>query len=170
VAIATAPAKGIIFLPFSTLKVSFPALSNPANNHRALPLTPEQFHYAFTNTLSEEESLQVYNRYAVPGPDHVLFQAAFANFNPHAVSAVDFENETRAPLLLIAGEKDHVSPPSVVKANFNLYLTSDADIHYKEFAGRTHYILGQTGWEEVADYALSWAEEHARAESMASAS
>lgn len=55
VAIAPAPVKGILFLPFSTLKVSFPALSNPANNHRAVPLTPEQFHYAFTNNLSEEE-------------------------------------------------------------------------------------------------------------------
>ena len=66
VAIAPAPVKGIFFLPFSTLRVSLPALSNPANNHRALPLTPEQFHYAFTNNLSEEESLAAYNRYACP--------------------------------------------------------------------------------------------------------
>jgi len=90
VAIAPAPLKGILFLPLSTIKVSLPALSNPANLHRAVPLTPEQFHYAFTNNLSEEASLAVYNRYAVPGPDHVLFQAAFANFNPHASTAVDF--------------------------------------------------------------------------------
>ncbi len=62
VAIAPAPVKGILFLPFSTLKVSFPALSNPANNHRAVPLTPEQFHYAFTNNLSEDASLATYNR------------------------------------------------------------------------------------------------------------
>src|SRR5438067_3864390 len=79
VAIAPAPVKGILFLPFSTLKVTFPALSNPANNHRAVPLTAEQFHYAFTNHLSDEESLAAYRRYAVPGPDHILFQAAFAN-------------------------------------------------------------------------------------------
>jgi pimeloyl-ACP methyl ester carboxylesterase len=108
-AIAPAPVKGLLFLPFSTLKVTFPAVSNPDNKHRSVPLTPEQFHYAFTNTLSEEESLKVYNRYAVPGPDHMLFQAAFANFNPHAATVVDFKNNDRAPLLLIAGEKDHVS-------------------------------------------------------------
>jgi pimeloyl-ACP methyl ester carboxylesterase len=161
VAIAPAPVKGILLLPFSTLKVSFPALSNPANNHRAVPLTPEQFHYAFTNTLSEEESLKVYDRYAVPGPDHVLFQAAFANFNPHAASAVNFDNNTRAPLLLIAGGKDHVSPASVVKANYNLYRHSLAITEYKEYSERTHYTLGQDGWESVADDALGWAVSNA---------
>jgi pimeloyl-ACP methyl ester carboxylesterase len=167
VAIAPAPVKGIILLPFSTLKVSFPALINPANNHRAVPLTPEQFHYAFTNTLTEVESLKAFNRYSVPGPDHVLFQAAFANFNPHAATAVDFQNETRAPLLLIAGGKDHVSPASVVKANYNLYGRSKAVTGYKEFPERTHYILGQDGWEEVADYALDWGLSHALKVSVA---
>ncbi len=160
VAIAPAPVKGIFLLPFSTLKVSFPALSNPANIHRAVPLTPEQFHYAFTNDMTEEESLGVFNRYAVPGPDHVLFQAAFANFNPHAATAVDFQNERRAPLLFISGGKDHVSPPSVVEANFRLYGKSNTVTEYKEFPARTHYTLGQPGWEEVADYALDWALAH----------
>ena len=162
VAIAPAPVKGILFLPFSTLKVSFPALSNPANNHRAVPLTPDQFHYAFTNNLTEEESLAVYKRYAVPGPDHVLFQAALANFNPHAATAVNFQNADRSPLLLISGGKDHVSPASVVEANFNLYRKSAATTEYKDFPDRTHFTLGQSGWEEVADEALEWAEQHAR--------
>ena len=170
VAIAPAPVKGILLLPFSTLKVSFPALSNPANNHRAVPLTPEQFHYAFTNSLSEEDSLAVYNRYAVPGPDHVLFQVAFANFNPHAATAVDFQNNDRAPLLLVSGGKDHVSPASVVEANFKLYRKSTATTEYKEFPERTHYMLGQSGWEEVADYALTWSEANAGKRSAAVAS
>jgi len=161
VAIAPAPVKGILFLPFSTLKVSFPALSNPANNHRAVPLTPEQFHYAFANDLSEAESLAMYKRYAVPGPDHVLFQAALANFNPHAATAVDFANSERAPLLLIAGGRDHVSPASVVEANFRLYRKSNAITEYREFPERMHSTLEQAGWEEVADYALGWAEANA---------
>ena len=157
VAIAPAPVKGILFLPLSTLKVTFPALSNPANNHRAVPLTPEQFHYAFTNNLSDDESLAVYRRYTVPGPDHILFQAAFANFNPNAATAIDFENNNRAPLLLVSGGNDHVSPASVVEANFRLYASSAALTEYKHFPGRTHFTLGQQGWEEVADYAIDWA-------------
>lgn len=163
VAISTAPVKGVLLLPFSTLKVSLPALSNPLNNHRAVPLTAEQFHYAFGNTLSEEESRKVFERYAVPGPDHLLFQAGLANFNPHAVTTVDFHNDTRAPLLLIAGDKDHIAPPSVVKATYSLHHSkSKALSDYKEFEGRSHYILGQDGWEEVADYALDWAAKNAR--------
>lgn len=164
VAIASAPAKGVLFLPLSTIRVVLPAVINPLNNHRALPLTPKRFHYAFTNTLTEEESLPIYERYAVPGPDHMLFQAALANFNPRAASAVNFHNDDRAPLLMIAGGMDHVSPVAVVAANVKLYAKSKAITAYKEFPERTHYILGQTGWQEVADYALEWAVRHASAE------
>ena len=161
VAIDPAPVKGIFLLPFSTLKVSSPALRDPLNDHRAEPLTPEQFHYAFGNNLSEEESRKVYERYAVPGPDRVLFQGAFANFNPHSPTTINFHNDERAPLLLIAGGKDHVAPASVTEANFKLYRKSKAITDYKEFPERSHYTLGEPGWEEVADYALTWAVENA---------
>jgi pimeloyl-ACP methyl ester carboxylesterase len=161
VAIASAPVKGILLLPFSTLRVSFPALSNPFNTNKAAALTPEQFHYAFGNLLTDEESQQVYKRYAVPGPDHVLFQAGLANFNPHAATAVDFQNDDRAPLLLIAGGKDHISPASVIRANYHLYRKSNAETDIKEYPEHSHYILGENGWEAVADYALNWALEAA---------
>jgi len=110
--------------------------------------------------LSEEESLAAYEHYAVPGPDHVLFQAALANFNPHAATSVNFQNDERAPLLLISGGRDHVSPESVVEANFRLYGNSSATTEYREFPERTHYTLGQAGWEAVADYSLDWASSH----------
>ncbi len=118
--------------------------------------------------MSEADSLAAFERYAVPGPDHVLFQAALANFNPHAATTVDFFNDTRAPLLLMAGEKDHVSPPSVVEANFKLYKKSKAVTDFRLFSERTHFILGQDGWQEVADAALDWALSHAGAEASAS--
>jgi pimeloyl-ACP methyl ester carboxylesterase len=170
VAIDSAPVKGILILPFSTIKVAVPALRNPANNHRAVPLTAEQFHYAFTNTLTEEESLPIFERYAVPGPDHMLFQASFANFNPNAATTVNFYNDTRAPLLLIAGGKDHIAPASVTKANFNLYRKSKAVTEYKEFPERPHFTIGAPGWEQVADYALDWAVRHASGNLSAGAS
>jgi hypothetical protein len=93
-----------------------------------------------------------------------------ANFNPHAATAVDFHNNPRAPLLLVSGGNDHVSPASVVEANFKLYRNSTAVTQYKDFPGRTHYTLGQDGWEEVADYALTWAENHSQKSSTASVS
>ena len=93
----------------------------------------------------------------------MLFQDAFANFNPHPPSTVDFHNNNRAPLLLIAGENDHVSPPAVVKATVKSYGKSTAVTEYKEFPGPSHYVLGQDGWKEVADFALDWSANHALA-------
>jgi pimeloyl-ACP methyl ester carboxylesterase len=157
VSIDSAPVKGVFRLPWSALRSAFPGLKNPANRHRAVTLTPEEFHYAFTNTMTDEESRTAYERYAVPGPGRPLFEAAFANFNPHAASKIDFKNDERAPLLVIAGRVDHVSPPSINRTIAKLQHRSKSITAYKEFPGRSHFILGQPGWEEVADFALAWA-------------
>ena len=157
VAIDPAPVKGVLRLPLSTLRSGFPVLGNPANTHKAVMLSPEEFHYSFTNTLTPEESAPVYERYAVPGPGLVLFQAALANFNPHAPTRVDFDNDDRAPLLIVGGGVDHVVPAAVTKEAAGHYRHSKAVTAYKEFPGRSHYTLGQEGWEAVADYALEWA-------------
>jgi pimeloyl-ACP methyl ester carboxylesterase len=161
VAIDPAPAKGILALPLSTLRVGWAALRNPANNHRAVPLTADQFHYAFTNTLSDQDAKPVFERYAVPGPGRPLFQASFANFNPRAATRVNFRNDTRAPLLLIAGGRDHIVPASVTRSTFKLYENSRAITEYKEYPDRSHFTIGEKGWEEVADFALDWAERKA---------
>jgi pimeloyl-ACP methyl ester carboxylesterase len=163
VAIDAAGVRGITKLPFSTLRSGFPVLKSPANKHRAVPLTFEEFHYAFTNTMSEEDARAAFDRYAAPGPGRVLWEGAFANFNPRTPLQLDFKNEDRAPLLLIAGGDDHVVPASIDKATSKRFQRkSSAFTEYKEFPGRSHFTVGQDGWEEVADYALNWASEHAR--------
>jgi pimeloyl-ACP methyl ester carboxylesterase len=162
VGIDAAAVKGITKLPFAQLKSAFPVLKSPANDHKAVMLTPKEFHYAFTNTMSEEDSQAVWERYAVPGPGRVLFQGAFANFNPHAPTHVDFANDDRAPLLLIAGKLDHTVPAVVDESAAKHYRKSSALTEYVEFPGRSHFIIGQEGWEEVSDYALNWAAKHAQ--------
>jgi alpha-beta hydrolase superfamily lysophospholipase len=163
VGIHAAAPKGVLGLPYSSLRVASVVLRNPLNLHRAVGLTADQFHYAFTNTLSRHESALVYERYAIPGPGRTLFQAASANFNPHAATKVDFHNATRAPLLLLAGGKDHTVPASTTRANYKLYRHSPAVTELKEYPERSHFTAGQDGWEEVADHALEWASEKAAA-------
>jgi pimeloyl-ACP methyl ester carboxylesterase len=161
VAIDSASARGVWRLPLSTIKAAWPVARNPANARRAVALTPKQFHFAFTNTLTEEESLRVYERYHVPAAGRVLFEGALANLNPRSALRVDFANNDRAPLMFIAGGEDHVVPASLTRAAAKRYRKSKAITDYREFPGRSHYTLGQDGWEGVADYALDWATKQA---------
>lgn len=162
VAISSAAVKGVLPLPYSTLKSVWPVLRNPIDIDRAVTLTPQQFRYGFAHALSKQESAAAYARYHVPGSARVLFQGALANVDPHAATRVDFRNPGRSPLLFIAGGADHIAPPKVNKANVRLSRKSSAIAEYREFPGRTHFIVGQDGWEEVADYALSWSVRNSR--------
>jgi len=160
VSIDGAAVKGVKALPFSEIKATFPVLHNPANLHRAVPITEAEFHYAFTNNLSDEESKKVYDRYAVPVPARVLFQGGFANFTPHAPTTYNFANDDRAPLLFIAGGNDHILPPVVQLENYEKNTKHSTAISaYRVFPGRSHFTCGEAGWEAVADFALNWALE-----------
>ncbi|MEH0820993.1 MULTISPECIES: alpha/beta hydrolase [unclassified Micromonospora] len=167
VAIAPTAPKGVVRLPVSTLRSAYPVLRSPANRHKAVPITPDEFRYAFGNTLTREESDRAWQRYAVPAAGHVLFEGAFANLDPHSAARVDNSRDDRAPLLLIAGGEDHVSPPALVKSNATLYRRSRAVTDYQEFPGRSHFTVGEPGWEKVADRALDWAVEMATTRSPA---
>src|SRR6185295_9272630 len=110
VAIDPAPFRGVLPLPISALRAASPALRNPANRHRAVPLTYEQFRFAFANAVSEEEAKELYEKYAVPAPGEPLFQAAWANLNPWTEVKVKTKNPDRGPLLIMDGELDHTVP------------------------------------------------------------
>lgn len=163
VAIDSAPTEGVRVNPISQARSLFPALKNPANRHRAVGFTPEEFHYAFTNTLTAEESRAVWDRFHIPAPGSWVWEfGLFANFKPgHQDTWVDYSAD-RAPLLFIGGSEDHIMPPSVNKSNAKHYKKSPALTEYHEFEGRDHWTCAAPGWEAVADHALAWALTHAR--------
>jgi alpha-beta hydrolase superfamily lysophospholipase len=157
VSIDGAGVKGVRALPLSEARSTFPVLKNPANNKRAVPLTPKEFHYAFTNTLTEEDSQLAYSRYAAPTPGRILFQGGLANVTHDASTTYDFANDDRAPLLFISGGSDHILPPAVQRENYEKNARHSAAIAaHKVFGGRDHFTCGEPGWEQVADFALDW--------------
>ena len=162
VVLNSAPTEGVRVLPLSQLKSTFTAFKNPANRHRAVPLTYEQWHYAFTNTFPEDESRRLYERYAVPASGRILWDSVLANFMPGPQdAAVDYRNQARPPLLFISGSEDHIMPPSVQRSNAKHYNPAVLT-EIKEYPGYAHLLPAQAGWEGIADEVLSWAVSHAR--------
>jgi non-heme chloroperoxidase len=156
VAVDAAPFRGVLPLPISSLKSAFPVLGNPANRHRAVPLTFEQFRFAFANAVDEDEAHQLYDTFAVPASGAPLFQAATANLNPRTEAKVDTENPDRGPLLIISGEQDNTVPGSISHAAFKRQERNPGITEFTEILGRGHALTIDSGWRTVAQTALDF--------------
>jgi pimeloyl-ACP methyl ester carboxylesterase len=159
IVIDAAQIKGVLPLPLSALHSTLPVFKNPANIHRAVSLTAEQFRFGFGNAIGEEESYALWQRWAIPSPGRPLFEAAAANFSLHSPAAVNTGNDERGPLLLIAGGKDHTVPEVITKATQKQYRHSAAVTDLIEFPDRGHSLTIDNGWREIADTSLSWLRE-----------
>jgi non-heme chloroperoxidase len=157
VAIDPAPFRGVLPLPISALKSSKPVLGNPANRSRAVPLTYEQFRYAFANAVSEDEAKELYHEFAVPTPGAPLFQAATANLNPWTEAKVNSKNPERGPLLITSGEEDHTVPWAISNASYKKQKRNKESVtEIVEIPGRGHSLTIDGGWREVCDTALKF--------------
>jgi pimeloyl-ACP methyl ester carboxylesterase len=159
VAIDAAQIKGVLPLPLSALRATLPVFKNPANKHRAISLTAEQFRYSFGNAISDEESDELYERWTIPAPGKPLFEAAAANFSLHSPTAVNTRNNLRGPLLLVMGGQDHTVPESITKSTLKQYKHAVAETAFLEFPDRGHSLTIDMGWPEVAAATLSWLAE-----------
>ena len=160
VAMNSAPTGGVLVTPLPQLKAAFPVLKNPANRHKAVALTYDQWRYAFTNTFDEADGRAAYDRYHVPASGGIFWDSVLANLIPGPQDvAVNYQNDARAPLLFLSGSEDHLMPPAVQRSNAKHYK-SKTITEIREYAGRAHLMPAEKGWEEIADFALAWAEEH----------
>jgi len=155
IGIDAAQIKGVLPLPLSALRSTLPVFKNPANRHKAVSLTAEQFQYSFGNALSEEESDELYERWVIPAPARPLFEAATANFTLHSPDAVNTKNEDRGPLLLTMGKQHHTVPEVITKSTLKQYCHSVAVTDLEEF-DRGHSLVIDSGWRQVADACLAW--------------
>src|SRR6266480_1375226 len=164
VAIDPAPFRGVLPLPISALRSASPALRNPLNRGRAVPLTYDQFRYSFANAVPEQEAHELYDTFAVAAPGQPLFQAAAANLNPWTEDKVDTKNPGRGPLLILDGELDHVVPWSIANASYNQQKRNPGVTEIQKVAGRGHALTIDHGWQEVAQIALNFVQRFLPAE------
>jgi pimeloyl-ACP methyl ester carboxylesterase len=160
IAIDPAPIRGVFYLPPSALKVSSVVLRSPGNRNRAISLTKEQFRYGFANAVSADEATELYEQWAIPSPGKPLFEAAFANFQPHSPAKVDTRKTDRGPLLVTAGGRDHTVPAAISRATVRLYGKSHAVTDLRQFPDKGHSLIVDSGWREVADVCLTWLKGH----------
>jgi alpha-beta hydrolase superfamily lysophospholipase len=158
VAIHSVPVRGVEFPSLSEIGAHLPPVGPPTSRAGAVTLSLEQFGYAFTNVCTRAETRDAYERFAIPAPARILWDGVLDSAAANGATAVDFARSDRAPLLFVAGGADNLIPASVNRTNYERYASaSDAPVAFREFSGRCHFTLGQTGWQDVADFALRWA-------------
>jgi pimeloyl-ACP methyl ester carboxylesterase len=108
--------------------------------------------------VSEDEAKDLYKTFAVPASGAPIFQAAAANLNPWTEAKVDTEAANRGPLLIVSGEKDHTVPWAIANASFKKQQRNDAVTEIVEIPNRGHALTIDSGWREVADKALAFAQ------------
>jgi non-heme chloroperoxidase len=156
VAISPAPFRGVLPLPMSALRSSAPVLSNPANRHRAVPLTYDQFRYGFANAVDEDEAKDLYENYSVAGSGEPVFQSAAANLNPWSEAKVDSKNPERGPMLIIGADSDHTVPWAIANASYKRERRNADVTEIVKMTGRGHALTVDHGWREVAETALAF--------------
>ncbi len=156
VAINAAPFRGVLPLPLSALRAASPVIGNPLNRRRAVPLTYDQFRYAFANAVGEQEAQRLYTEFAVPASGRPLFQAATANVNPWTEAKADYKNPHRGPMLVVSGERDNTAPPAITNAIYRKQRTNSGVTETVTMPGRGHSLVIDDGWGEVCDVALNF--------------
>jgi alpha-beta hydrolase superfamily lysophospholipase len=150
VAISSAPPQGIFTLDPTFTKANLPHV-NPFAGNAPVEMTPERFHFTFCNTMTRAESDKAFEEFVVPEsrnvPRSTLTKQAHIDFTaPHE------------PLLFLTGDSDHLTPRALVRKNFDAYRDASSTREFVAYAGRSHFICNQEGWQEVADRAFEWIE------------
>lgn len=162
VAIDSIPPRGILIRSLPTSVALLSALPHLFHSHGTFLPSFRQFRRAYCNTLPELEARRAYASQAIPAPCRAIVQAATANFRAGAAMTVNFAHPDRPPLLFIGGGADAIVPAGLSRTMFRKHRASPCLSAYKEYPGRSHYIIAEPGWLEVASYALTWALAHSR--------
>ena len=153
VAIDPGPPRGVFPVPTAFRAALFVFLKW-AGWRKAITMPFEAFQWGFAHTLPYAQQREAYESQVVPTPGRIYYQLVLG-----INAGVNFKNSERAPLLLVAGEVDRTATASMVRAMYRKHAKSKAVTGFKEYAGRTHWLIASPGWEEIADDSITWVEQ-----------
>jgi pimeloyl-ACP methyl ester carboxylesterase len=156
IAIDSAPPKGVFAFEPTTLLSLGRILLIPFGWRKVVRWSYPEYRYAFVHTMPPDQQRAIWDAQIVPDSGRPFFQSGFAMFDRSSPARVDFANPDRAPLLFISGEADRAMPPAIVRRMFRAHQASPARTDFRSFPGRTHWLISQDGWEEVAQACLDW--------------
>lgn len=151
ISIDGAPPKNI-FAPLATIKMVLPVV-NPFSGNSPFMGSREWYHRAFFNNYSRAESDKLYDQVAVPESRKIARDTLLKPF-----AKIDFK-KPHNPLLFIGGMNDAIFAAAFTKRIADAYKNSKGVADFKAFEGRSHFLCGEKGWEEVAEYVLHWIEK-----------
>jgi pimeloyl-ACP methyl ester carboxylesterase len=158
IAIDSAAPKGVFAFEPTTLLSLGRILLIPFGWRKVVRWSYREYQYAFVHTMSSDEQREIWDRQIVPDTGRPFFEAGFSFLDRDSPARLDFGNPDRAPLLFISGDADRAMPPSIVRRMFRAHRASGARTDFRSFAGRTHWLIAQEGWEEVAQACIDWIE------------
>jgi non-heme chloroperoxidase len=107
--------------------------------------------YSMLHLLPKREQNEAYDKFVYES-GRATFEIGYWLFDSRGAASVDASKIT-CPVLVVAGVQDRITPASVVRKVAKKY---QAVATYKEFDNHAHWVVGEPGWEEVAEYALAW--------------
>jgi pimeloyl-ACP methyl ester carboxylesterase len=156
IAIDSAPPKGVIALYPTALVALGRILLIPLGWRKVVRWSFPEYRYAFVHTMPRERARTIWDEHIIPESGRPFFQVAFSMFDRNSPTRLDFGKPDRAPLLFVAGEADRAMPIALVRRMFRAHQASPARTELRSFPGRTHWLIAQDGWEEVAQGCIDW--------------
>jgi pimeloyl-ACP methyl ester carboxylesterase len=156
IAIDSAPPKGVFAFAPTTLVSLGRVFLIPFGWRKVVRWSYPEFRFAFGHTMPDAQARSIWDAQIVPDSGRPFFEGGFSMLDPASPARVDFANPDRAPLLFIAGESDRAMTPSTVRRMYRAHLASPARTDFRSFPNRTHWLIAQDGWQEVAQACTDW--------------
>ena len=153
VAIHPVPLRGVFPIRLSLLRAVWGPLGLFTSGRQSFLMNFKQWQYTLTNGMPLQEQRKAYYQYVIPESKQVSRDVLTS------AATIDF-SQPHPPLLIMGGGQDRITPAKLVRASYRRYKEkNNSKTDYIEFQDRNHFVIGQTKWQENADYILNWLQQ-----------